>query len=378
MLCASFKPAPPPSPPHLSSPPSFAGASLSGGGGGGGGDVVALLGAFVEEALSPAQAHAFRFHAAFSAEREALQAHAFNARSANAVRAKLRNVLSSTTRARFLLSSGIVVDGPVGASTGQAGTVVLHALCGARALCAKVGPRAVVRREWAAMEAVHGRGARLAPTVACAQGCEDILSADAPDRAALLLPLYPLSLADALAALPAGPSRARDALSASAALCGLAAIAAFARAGWSHGDIKPANIMLSGASAACVLIDLGTARALGDFFSESSIFSLNEPFVASAGYDLVCLGATLAMLQLELFVEEGVTTRASLLEDVRHVAAKAVSPRAPAALVAEGALALGARAGVGIEDVRALAEAIASSAAALGAPALDDIWPRDA
>ena len=294
------------------------------------------------------------------------------------MRAKLRNVLSSTTRARFLLSSGIVVDGPVGASTGQAGTVVLHALCGARALCAKIGPRAVVRREWAAMEAVHGRGARLAPTVACAQGCEDIPSADAPGRAALLLPLYPLSLADALAALPAGPSRARDALSASAALCGLAAIAAFARAGWSHGDIKPANIMLTGASAACVLIDLGTARAVGDAFSESSIFSLNEPRVASAGYDLVCLGATLAMLQLELFVEEGVTTRATLLEAVRRVAADAVSPRAPAAFVAEGALALGARAGVGIEDVRALAEAVAGSAAALGAPALDDIWPRDA
>jgi hypothetical protein len=228
------------------------------------------------------------------------------------------------------------------------------------------------------MEAVHGRGARVAPTVACAEGCEDIPSDYAPGRAALLLPLYPLSLADALVALPAGPSRARDALSASAALCGLAAIAAFARAGWSHGDIKPANIMLTGASAACVLIDLGTARALGDAFSESSIFSLNEPRVASAAYDLVCLGATLAMLQLELFVEEGVTTRASLLEAVRRVAADAVSPRAPAALVAEGALALGARAGVGIEDVRALAEAIASSAAALGAPALDDIWPRDA
>ena len=135
--------------------------------------------------------------------------------------------------------------------------------------------------------------------------------------------------------------------------------------------------MLTGASAACVLIDLGTARAVGDAFSESSIFSLNEPRVASAGYDLVCLGATLAMLQLELFVEEGVTTRATLLEAVRRVAA-AVSPRAPAAFVAEGALALGARAGVGIEDVRALAEAVAGSAAALGAPALDDIWPRDA
>lgn len=278
----------------------------------------------------------------------------------------------------FLLASGIVLDGPVGASAGQAGTVVLIALCGARALCAKVGPRAVVRREWAAMEAVHGRGARVAPTVACAEGCEDIPSADAAGRAALLLPLYPLSLADAMAALPAGPSRARDALSASVALCGLAAIAAFARAGWSHGDIKPANIMLTGASSACVLIDLGTARAVGDAFSESSIFSLNELRVASVRYDLVCLGAMLAMLQLELFVEEGVTTRASLLEAVRRVAADAASPRTPAAIAAEGALALGARVGAGIEDVRALAEAVAGCAAELGAPALADIWPRDA
>ena len=226
------------------------------------------------------------------------------------------------------------------------------------------------------MEAVHGRGARVAPTVACAEGCEDIPSDYG--RAALLLPIYPLSLADWMAALPSGPSRARDALSASAALCGLAAIAAFARAGWSHGDIKPSNIMLTYSSSACVLIDLGTARAVGESFAESSIFSLNEPRVASAGYDLVCLGATLAMLQLELFVEEGETTRALLLAAVQRVAAGAAGPCAPAALAAEGALALGARAGVGIEDVRALAETIAGSAAALGAPALDDIWPRDA
>ena len=362
----------------MSSPTSLADAPFSGGGssGVGGGDVVALLSAFVAETLSPAQALAFRFSSIFSGERESLRARSFHARNANSVRAKLRNVLSSTTRSRFLLASGIVVGGPVGASAGQAGTVVLHALCGARALCAKVGPRAVVRREWAAMEAVHGRGA--APTVARAEGCEDIPSGEATGRAALLLPLYPLSLADALASLPAGPSHARDALSASAALCGLAAIAAFARAGWSHGDIKPANIMLTGASTACVLIDLGTARAVGDAFSESSLFSLNEPRVASAGYDLVCLGATLAMLQLQLFVEEGVTTRATLLEAVQRIAAETVGPRAPAALAAEGALALGARAGVGIEEVRALAEAVAGSAAALGVPALDDIWPRDA
>jgi hypothetical protein len=309
-------------------------------------------------------------------ERDALKANTFKAHQANSVRAKLRNVLSSTTRARFLLESGIVIDGPVGAA-GQAGTAVLYALHGARALCAKVGPRAVIRHEWAAMEAVHGRGARLAPAVACAVGCED-LPADARDRAALLLPLFPLSLADASAALPAGPGRARDALAASAAVCGLAAVAAFLRVGWAHGDIKPANIMLSGgASGACVLIDLGTARATGAAFSESSLFALNEPRLASAAYDLICLGATLAMLQLELFVEEGVTTCASLLRAVRRaLAGGADAP--PAARVAEGALTLGARGAVGMEEVRALAEAVADAAAALGAPALQDVWPRDA
>jgi hypothetical protein len=69
---------------------------------------------------------------------------------------------------------------------------------------------------------------------------------------------------------------------------------------------------------------------------------------------------------------------ASLSAPCAAAAADAASPRAPAALAAEGALALGARADVGVGDVRALAEAIAGSAAALGAPALDDIWPRDA
>ena len=48
-----------------------------------------------------------------------------------------------------------------------------------------------------------------------------------------------------------------------------------------HGDIKPANMMLSGgASGACVLIDLGTARAVGAAFSEGSLFALSEPRLA--------------------------------------------------------------------------------------------------
>jgi hypothetical protein len=297
------------------------------------------------------------------------------------VRAKLRNVLSSSTREKIVLSSGIVLDGPVGASVGQAGTAVLFALCGARALCAKVGPQAIVRREWAAMAAVHGDGARIAPTVVRAEMCEDLPSSSGIKRAALLLPLFPLSLADASAALPCGPGRARDALAASAALCGLAAIAAFMRAGWAHGDIKPANIMLAGgSSAACVLIDLGTARPIGDTFTESSLFSLNEQRVASTSYDLVCLGATLAMLQLEIFVEEGVTTRASLLAAVKQAARAVPGARPPASLVAEAVLSLAANlnADLGIDALRALAEEVAKDCEALGAPSLNDVWPHDA
>jgi hypothetical protein len=104
----------------------------------------------------------FRTFAAFSVEREALKARTFKAHQANSVRAKLRNVLSSTTRARFLLASGIVIDGPVGAAAGQAGTAVLYALRGARALCAKVGPRAVIRFVAASAGSEAVLGARLA------------------------------------------------------------------------------------------------------------------------------------------------------------------------------------------------------------------------
>ena len=300
---------------------------------------------------------------------------------------KLRNVMSSKTRSHFTSACGVVLDGPVGASVGQASTSIFFALRGARVLCAKVGPRAVVQHEWAANEAVHAGGCWSAPAVVRAESCIVVPSATAgagadADRAALLLPMFPMSVADAMAALPLGAGRARDALAASVALCGLAAVAAFVRARWAHGDIKPANIMLAGgSSAACVLIDLGTARAIGGpdaFFTESSVYSLNEPRDASTGYDLVCLGATLAELQHEIVITEGTTTRATLLADVREAAAEAVAAtgtRPPASIVAEEALELAARADVSMDALRALADKVADVAMGLGAPAVDAVWP---
>jgi len=329
-------------------------------------DVVELLRAYLPGPLSHTQAYALRFHASFFEERAALAAGGFEPRRAAGLAVKLRNVLSSATRARFALRSGIVLDGPVGGGVGQAGTSILLALRGARVLCAKVGPRAAVYREWEVSQAVHARGARPAPAVARALACEDLPTERG--LAALLLPLYPLTVAAAEAALPRGAGRARNALALSVALGGLAAVAAFAAAGWAHGDIKPANIMLVGGDAeACVLIDFGTARPRGEAFSEGSAFSLAEERTACAGFDLVCLGATLAAVQHEVLIAERGMTRASLLADVRRlgaVAAAAGAPRPPASLAAERCLELGARADVSGEEVAALEAEIAAAAAA--------------
>jgi hypothetical protein len=242
-------------------------------------DAVALLRAYYPHALSPAEASALCSHASLAAERAALAAGVFHERSVAALFRKLRSVLSSETRARFLLRSGVVLGGPVGGAVGQVGTNISLALRGARVLCAKVGPRAAVWHEWEVSQAVHG-GARPAPAVARALACEDVPTERG--LAALLLPLYPLTVAAADAALPPGPSRARDDLALAVALSGLAAVAAFAAAGWAHGDIKPANMMLVGGAADdddhgcnnCVLIDFGAARRHGEGFSEGSAFSL--------------------------------------------------------------------------------------------------------
>jgi len=140
-------------------------------------------------------------------------------------------------------------------------------------------------------------------------------------------------------------------------------------------------MLAGGVAGACVLVDLGTARAAGEAFTESSAFSLDEPRVASAGYDLVCLGATLAALQHGLFAEGGATTRASLLGSVRAAAAAAAAAaagaRPPASWAAEACLTLGARADAGEGELRALAEEVAAAAAAAGlsAPPLGSVWP---
>jgi hypothetical protein len=262
--------------------------------------------------LDDKEVNMLRFHPLFANERSSLLRGTFLARDAGRLLLALRNTLATTTRYRVTAESGLVLNGPIGDSTGQAGTSLLLALRGTRVLCAKVGP-ARLRSEFTV-------SARLAPyrcpAVLLIESCDHVpkqLGHD--DLVALVMPVYPMSLAAVVLALPPGPSATRNEVSRAVALHGLAAIAAFSLAGMAHGDIKPSNFVLGGAGEV-VLIDFGTARPLGGSFTESSIFNLNEPREATTFYDLVCLGATLAHVQFGTLIDDGVTTRASLLDEV--------------------------------------------------------------
>jgi hypothetical protein len=357
-------------------------------------DPVDLLAAFHLKPLDERQQDALRHHDAFAGDRAQLGTGTFAPRFLPPLLMRLECVVASTTRMRIAASTGIVLDGPLSGAKGQPGTAILLALRDGEALCAKVGARAAVAREWQVSEAIHS--GRAVPTVMRALLFEDVPSARG--QGLLLMPLYPLSAAAARHALAPeqrpssllqGRLRCRDALAAKAALCGLAAIHAFAAAGWAHGDIKPANLMLShggaGEATPLVLIDFGAAQPVGEGLAESSAFGLEHAPIAGAAYDLACLATTVAVLQHPLPLALGAGSGAALLAALRAqdgAAAPPGAPRPPGSLAAELCLGLSYRArdsgGLGPGELRAAAEAVAEAAAAAGlrVPPVAELWAR--
>jgi hypothetical protein len=208
---------------------------------------------------------------------------------------QLLRVVTPTTARRFSSETAYVIDGAVPSAPGQAGVEILYAFEGSRLLCAKVGTAAAITREHAAAAAVHA--ACAAPTVLRALALAPVPRRGAAEPfAALLMPLCPLTVGAAAAAMDVSAgAAAREAFSLNVATCALAAVAACSLAGLAHGDVKPSNLLLAGDGSGLVLLaDFGTARAVGDAFTESSAFSLNLERAASLRYDVVSLGATLA------------------------------------------------------------------------------------
>ena len=366
-------------------------------------DPVALLSALLPVKLDARQEELLRSHIAFDSARQELEAGLLKATQVTRLLQTLRSVATtSSTQAEQGLASGIVLDGPLSGAVGQNGTSFKLALWKGEALCAKVSSRAAMAHEWVVSQAIHVRS--CAPTVARALALEDLPPLpEAPSallRSLLLLPLLPLSAAIARMAfapqrdaprLPAAALRCRDALAAKVALCGLAGIAAFARAGWAHGDIKPGNIMLSHGSAAgpspCVLIDFGAAQPVGTPLAEHSHFGLHFPPTASLAYDLACLASTVALMQYDLPMEVGRGTGAELLAALHGMDAAAQAGegaseagRPPGSLAAEACLRLAQLAAQGhVQEagLRQAAEDVAAASSQLALPSVDALWPRD-
>ena len=279
-------------------------------------DVVALLSQYLRQPLSAKLQHELRYNTVFAPDRAALLAGDFPTFQVSRLLHRLNNVVSTSTRRLVTDESGLVLDGPISGSGGQQTTSLVMALDGTCVRCAKVGPPRLVQHEFTVSQAVHGAGA--SPCVMRALGCTQLpMGESGVPRAALVMPFYAMTLADAELALAGGRSRARDVLSLNAATCGVAAVAAFSAAGWSHGDIKPQNLMLTH-SGLLVAIDFGTAQKCGDAFTESSSYGLGQQQVASAAFDMVCLGATLTHVQCQLRVTDA-TTRAMLLRALGEV-----------------------------------------------------------
>lgn len=296
---------------------------------------------------------------------------------------RLRNFVSTATQHFLVLETGVVIDGLLpGSATGQGTTSIRFALVGSAVRAAKIGSPQVVDSELAVSQAVAAAGAF--PTVMRIIHRVALPLADCGvPRAALVMPVYAMSLAEAAAALPAGPSRARDALALAAAACGAAAVAAFAAAGYAHGDIKPANLMLDG-SGLVVAIDFGTARPVGEPFTEGSPFGLDAPREAGVAYDLACLGATLWSVQHGSPLPPQ-CTRATLLAALRATAG-APGGAPPADEVA--AFCLAPPEDTPLPGLRALLGRLLDAAGGCGAPGalapvsapasavrLDVVWP---
>jgi hypothetical protein len=291
-----------------------------------------LLRSFLSEALDEKMQRAFTTEPAFQSQRKLLKSGLFKKRDLPRLLMGLKNFVSTTTRHLLVGETGLVLDGPVpGSSTGQGSTSVRFALVGSAVHVAKVGHPRLVDSEFAASEAVAAAGnfptvMRILRKVPLPQAEGGAL------RAALVMPVYAMSLSDATLSLPPGLSRARNVLALNVAVCGAAAVAAFAAAGFAHGDIKPGNFMLDG-SGLVVAIDFGTALRVGLSFVEGSSFGLDALGVAGVAYDLTCLGSMLWSVQHANPLPPH-CTRASLLEAIAS-ARGAPGCRPPACAVAE-------------------------------------------
>jgi len=202
---------------------------------------------------------------------------------------RVRNAIKTATKFK-LQSDGCPYsfDGPIVDARGQGNTSFQYAYRNSTVYCAKIGKNAVVKPEFAIGKLV---GVKKFPSVMPVAALVPVPDEQTNDRVALLTPFYPASLVRFCGAIADD-----DILN--AARCTLAAIVCFQKIGYCHGDIKPANMMLSNVDNVVVTIDFGSAALVGSFASggTSDFYGLDATF-GDIWYDRSCLAVSLAHLK---------------------------------------------------------------------------------
>ncbi|KXZ43956.1 hypothetical protein GPECTOR_76g777 [Gonium pectorale] len=203
---------------------------------------------------------------------------------------------------------GYIFDGKLG-SAGQTRSSLYYVFKGAGVYCGKVyrpGEAASMTDEKTVSEEVHRD--QHWPTL-----IKVIDAFYAGRHAVLILPLLAKSAADLLVATAAAVG---DEATAYVCMGVLAAMAGLASNGWCHGDIKPANIMLTGDQKRVVLVDLGACTRVPEVLTEfTEHYALGLPNVAGLQWDLACLASTLCLLGGIMVAKPSVK---AVIEDLRR------------------------------------------------------------
>jgi serine/threonine protein kinase len=165
-----------------------------------------------------------------------------------------------------------------------------------RACCAKVfavdrGTEHFVAAESNSNDIIHQNGENINPFVVYYSEKLEFHHANRK-MMALIMPLYPLKLADLLRSMDPHPLPVPRFLKLTYSL--LSAGERFHEISHSHGDIKPSNVMFSN-DGNFIVIDLGSVTTYGQHVDyRTLVFPLGEMF-ASPIYDLNCILVTLLM-----------------------------------------------------------------------------------